>query len=75
MIKEYLQKLKEKKAIREWQRSALGQTLATHTNEYFNKNPRLSQQFPVLTENAPHPLAKGEICGGGFLGRQVVTAI
>lgn len=42
MIKEFLQKRKEKKAILAWQRSALGQTLATHTYEYFNKNPRLS---------------------------------
>ena len=33
---------KEKKAIREWQKSTLGQVLALHTDEYFNKNPRLS---------------------------------
>jgi hypothetical protein len=42
MIKEYLQRRKEKKAIQEWQNSTLGQTLAVHTDEYFNKNPRLS---------------------------------
>ena len=42
MIKEYLQRRKEKKAIREWQQSSLGQTLAMHTDEYFNNNPRLS---------------------------------
>jgi len=42
MIKEYLHRRKEKKAIREWQESSLGQTLALHTDEYFIKNPRLS---------------------------------
>lgn len=42
MIKDFLQKRKEKKAIREWQQSTLGQMLTIHTDEYFNHNPRLS---------------------------------
>ena len=42
MIKEYLQKRKMKKAIQEAENSTLGQALALHNDEYFNKNPRLS---------------------------------
>ena len=42
MIKQFLKKRKEKSVTREWQQSVLGQTLAIHTDEYFNKNLRLS---------------------------------
>jgi len=34
-----------------------------------------NQQFPALTENAPYPVARGKICRGRSLGKQVVTAI
>jgi len=42
MHKEFFQRRKEKKAIREWQNSFLGRGLAKHSNEYFCKYPRLA---------------------------------
>lgn len=42
MIKEFLKRRKEKKAIREWQESEIGKSLSAHTREYFNDIPKLA---------------------------------
>jgi hypothetical protein len=42
MFEEFFQRRREKKAIREWQNSLIGKTLANHTTEYFTKYPRLA---------------------------------
>jgi hypothetical protein len=42
MFEDLFKRLKEKKALREWQRSSLGRVLAAHVNEYFSKYPRFS---------------------------------
>ncbi len=42
MFNQFFQKRKEMKALREWEKSALGRALVMHTAEYFKKNPRLS---------------------------------
>lgn len=50
MIEGFLQRRREKKALREWQNSLLGRTLASHTHEYFTKYPRLAD-FSEETKN------------------------
>lgn len=50
MMKEFLQRLREWKAVREWRRSSLGKKLVHHTTEYFYKNPRLAS-FSEETKN------------------------
>ena len=50
MIEEFLQRRREKKALREWQNSFLGKTLARHTQEYFTQYPRLAD-FSEETKN------------------------
>lgn len=50
MIEEFLQRRREKKALREWQNSPLGKTLASHTHEYLSKYPRLAD-FSEETKN------------------------
>ena len=42
MLKEFFERRKEKKAIKEWYQSPLGQALLLHTQEYFSY-PRLSE--------------------------------
>lgn len=41
MLKEFLEQRREARAIKLWQKSLLGRTLAEHTRQYFN-NPRLA---------------------------------
>lgn len=50
MIEAFLQRRREKKALRKWQNSFLGKTLASHTHEYFTKYPRLAD-FSEETKN------------------------
>ena len=50
MIKDFFQRRKERKAIREWQNSSLGKLMTIHTNEYFTKYPRLAD-FSDETKN------------------------
>ena len=43
MLRDFFQRRRENKLIREWQNSSLGKALAHHTNEYFHNNPRLAR--------------------------------
>jgi len=43
MFEEFFKRYKEKKALREWERSPLGQALARHVNEYFTEYPRFAE--------------------------------
>lgn len=43
MFGTFFQRWKERRVVREWQNSPLGKMLASHTNEYFTKYPRLSE--------------------------------
>jgi hypothetical protein len=42
MIRAFLNRLKEKQAIRLWKASTIGKALAAHTQEYFTQYPRLA---------------------------------
>ncbi len=46
MIKDFIKRRSEKKAIREWHNSFLGKMLASHTDKYFTTYPYLADLSP-----------------------------
>lgn len=50
MFKEFFQRQKEKRTLREWQNSNIGKILATHTQKCFTEYPRLAGICPETKE-------------------------